>query len=188
MLVQKVAPLKEDIDKILSLDEAKEFIRVSDNEEDKDIQSFINSAIAEAEGITNRQFAKATYELYLSNFPRENFKFPKNPIQEIVSIEYMDLEGNYQTIDQSGYYLFTRYEVGHIVFNIFPSFKIKNHMKAVKITFTSGYLKDFPNDLKQWLKVKVSTLFEFREEIVSGAIISKTKHVDSILQRYRIRN
>ena len=67
-------------------------------------------------------------------------------------------------------------------------FKIKNHMKAVKITFTSGYLKDFPNDLKQWLKVKVSTLFEFREEIVSGTIISKTKHVDSILQRYRIRN
>ncbi len=57
-----------------------------------------------------------------------------------------------------------------------------------KQNWGDGYRKDFPNDLKQWLKVKVSTLFEFREEIVSGITISKTKHVDSILQRYRIRN
>lgn len=188
MIIQKVAPSQEDINKILSLDEAKSFMRIVSTDEDEDIQSYIKAAIADAEGITNRQFAKATYELYLSIFPWENFKLPKNPINKIVSIEYMDLEGNYQTIDQSTYYLFSRYEVGHIAFNVFPNFKIKNHKKAVRITFTSGYLEDFPMDLKQWLKVRVSTLNENREEITLGVSVSKNNHVDSILKRYRIRS
>lgn len=188
MIIQKVAPLQEDINKILSLDEAKSFMRIVSADEDKEIESYMKAAIADAEGITNRQFAKATYELYLSNFPWENYKLPKNPINEIVSIEYMDLEGNYQTIDPSTYYLFSKYEVGHITFNVFPNFKIKNHKKAVRITFVSGYLKDFPMDLKQWLKVRVSTLYENREEITLGVSVSKNNHVDSILKRYRIRS
>ena len=188
MLVMKVAPLESDINSILSLDSAKEYLRVLDNDEDNTITSCILSAISEAEGLTNRQFATATYELCLSNFPGENFKFPKNPIQEIVSIEYMDLEGNYQVIDSSSYYLFREYEVGKIVFNTTPNVQIKNHKQAVKITFKSGYLNKFPADIKQWLKVRVSTLFEYKEELVIGTIVAKTNHVDAILQRYKIRS
>lgn len=188
MLVQKVAPTQIDIDVILSLVEAKRFIRVIDTEDDEDINSFISSAITEAQDITNRQFASATYELYLSNFPRENFKFPKNPVQEIVSIEYMDINGVYQTIDSTSYYLFNEYEVGKIVFNTTPNVQIKSHKKAVRITFKSGYTTNFPADLRQWLKVRVATLFEYREEITAGLSISKNNHVDSILQRYRIRS
>ena len=101
MIVQKVAPTPTDIDEILSLEDAKRFIRVVDEDDDADIQSFIDSAITEAQDITNRQFASTTYELYLPNLPRENFKFPKNPVQEIVSIEYMDINGEYQTIDST---------------------------------------------------------------------------------------
>ena len=188
MIVQKVAPTQIDIDVILSLVEAKRFIRVIDTEDDEDINSFISSAITEAQDITNRQFASATYELYLSNFPRENFKFPKNPVQEIVSIEYMDINGVYQTIDSTSYYLFNEYEVGKIVFNPTPNVQMKNHKQAVRITFKSGYTSNFPADLRQWLKVRVSTLYEFREELTAGVSIAKNNHVDSILQRYRIRS
>ena len=188
MIVQKVAPTQTDIDNILSLEDAKRFIRVVDTEDDTDIQDFINSAITEAQDITNRQFASATYEIYLSNFPGENFKFQKNPVQEIVSIEYMDINGVYQTIDSTSYYLFNEYEVGKIVFNITLNVQMKNHKQAVKITFKSGYTSNFPADLRQWLKVRVSTLYEYREEIVIGTIVAKTNHVDSVLQRYRIRS
>lgn len=188
MIVQKVVPTQTDIDKILSLADAKRFIRVVETDDDADIQSFIDSAITEAQDITNRQFASATYEMYLSNFPRENFKFPKNPVQEIVSIEYMDINGEYQTIDSTSYYLFNEYEVGKIIFNTLPIVTIKNHKQAIKITFKSGYGSKFPADLRQWLKVRVSTLYEYREEIVIGTIVAKTNHVDSVLQRYRIRS
>lgn len=188
MIVQKVAPTQTDIDEILSLEDIKSFIRVIGTEDDEDIRSFLSSAITEAEDITNRQFAKATYELYLPNFPRENFCFPKNPVNEIVSIEYMDLDGNYQTIDSSTYYLYKKYEVGQIVFDVLPNVQIKWHKQAIKITFTSGYENNFPADLKQWLKVRVSTLFEYREELTAGVSVAKNNHVDSILQRYKIRS
>jgi uncharacterized phiE125 gp8 family phage protein len=188
MIVQIVAPTQTDIDNILSLADAKRFIKVVGTEDDEDITSFVLTAITEAEDITNRQFANATYELYLPNFPRENFCFPKNPINEIVSIEYMDLDGNYQTIDNSTYYLYKKYEVGQIVFDVLPNVQIKRHKQAVRITFKSGYTSDFPTDLRQWLKVRVSTLFEYREELIIGTIVAKTNHVDSILQRYKIRS
>ena len=74
MIVQKVVPTQTDIDEILSLEDAKRFIKVIGTDDDLDIKSFIESAITEAQDITNRQFASATYEMYLSNFPRENFK------------------------------------------------------------------------------------------------------------------
>ena len=189
MLELKVAPTQTEIDAILSLPSTKKFLRIIDTEEDETIQENILSAISEAEGLTNRQFAKATYELYLENFPRENFKFPKNPINEIVSIEYMDLEGKYQLLDSSTYYLYKLHEVGKIEFEEYPNVQIKRHKQAVRITFTCGYSEsEFPQDLRQWLKVRVSTLFEFREELTAGVSIAKNNHVDSILQRYRIRS
>ena len=65
---------------------------------------------------------------------------------------------------------------------------MKNHKQAVRITFKSGYASNFPADLRQWLKVRVSTLYEYREELTAGVSIAKNNHVDSILQRYRIRS
>ena len=59
----------------------------------------------------------------------------------------------------------------------------------MRITFTCGYSEsEFPQDLRQYLRVKVSTLFEFREDIVSGAIISRTNHIESIIEKYKIRS
>ena len=185
MIVQKVAPTQTDIDEILSLEDAKRFIRVVDTDDDADIQSFIDSAITEAQDITNRQFASATYELYLSEFKRE-IKLPKNPIQEIISIEYLDSSNNYVALDSSSYFLYEDLEIGTIVFKTIPGIRVEK--KAVKITFKSGYGSKFPADLRQWLKVRVSTLYEYREEIVIGTIVAKTNHVDSVLQRYRIRS
>lgn len=185
MIVQKVAPTDEDKNLILSLDVAKSFIKVIDDEEDADIQSFIDSAITEAQDITNRQFASATYELYLSEFKRE-IKLPKNPIQEIISIEYLDSSDDYINLDPSSYFLCEDLEIGIIVFKVIPG--VKSGRNSIKITFKSGYKSDFPADLRQWLKVRVSTLFEYREELTTGVSVSKNNHVDSILQRYRIRN
>ncbi len=185
MIVQKVAPAQTDINEILSLEDAKKFIKVIGTDDDADIQDFINSAITEAQEITNRQFASATYELYLSEFKRE-IKLPKNPIQEIISIEYLDSSNNYVVLDSTSYFLYEDLEIGTIVLKTIPGIRVEK--KAVKITFKSGYITNFPADLRQWLKVRVSTLFEYREELTAGVSIAKNNHVDSILQRYRIRS
>jgi len=184
MLVQKIAPTENDISKILSLSTAKSFMRIVGDDDNDDIQSMILGAIKEGEDCTNRQFATSTFELYLETF-KDELQLPKNPIASIEKIEVLDVDMSYKLLDDSSYYFYEKNEVGTIVFTNRPTTLI--HKKAVKITFTSGYGEYFPEDLRSWLKVRVSTLFEFREEIYIGATVNKTEHIDKILNRYKIR-
>ncbi|UTJ05394.1 head-tail connector protein [Arcobacter roscoffensis] len=187
MLKQTVAPTTESIEAILSLEDAKEFANIVGAHDDKVMSDLIKAAINDAEDITNRQFASATYELTLPKFT-QNMRLPKNPIQGVSKIEYMDQDGNYQTLETANYFFYEELEVGTLVFENLPGLKV--HPQAVKITFTSGYetADKFPAMLRQWLKVRVNTLYEHREELVLGTISTKLGHVDSVLDRYRIRS
>lgn len=185
MLVQKVAPTKTDIESIFSIADAKAFMRILGDDDNDIIYSMINSAFTEANDRTNRNLVTATFELYLSCFKNE-ITLPKNPIQEIVSVEYMDMDNNYVVLESANYYIYEKDGVDHLVFTSFTA--TPAHKKAVRITFKSGYVStEFPEDLKSWIRVKVSTLYEYREEFIVGASISKTSHVDSVISRYKIR-
>ena len=185
MLVQKVAPTKEDIESIFSTANAKGFMRIMGDEDNDIIYSMITSAFTEANERTNRNLVTATFELYLPSF-RNEIPLPKNPVQEIVSVEYMDMDNNYVVLESANYYIYENLGVDTLVFSSHQS--VPNHKKAVRITFKSGYKStNFPEDLKSWIRVKVSTLYEYREEFIVGASIAKTTHVDSVLSRYKIR-
>lgn len=185
MLKQIVAPTQDVIDYILSLASAKVFACIEGEHDDEIIKDLIRAAISEAEEVTNRQFATATYELTLSNLT-QNLKLPKNPIQEVSKVEYMDQDGVYQVLEPTSYYLHEELEVGVLVFEKLPA--IKNHKQAVKITFNCGYktAEEFPPMLRQWLRVRVNTLYEHREGITFSNV-KKLDHVDSVLDRHRIR-
>ncbi len=186
MLVQKVAPIQTDLDDILSIADAKTFMRILSEDEDTLIQSMIKGAIDEVNNRTNLNLATATFELYLSSLQNE-IKLPKNPIQSVEKVEYMDADGNYVLLGSANYYLWKLNGQDILVFDYFPA--TIDHKKAVKITFKSGFVADnFPGDIKSWLKVRVSTLYEYREEFIVGTIVGRTEHVDSVLDRYRIRS
>jgi len=178
-LVQIVAPAQEPI----SLSDAKDFLRVLDNDSDVLISSLIVAVREHVENVTNRQLESATYELYADDFVS---KLPKNPISSIEKIEYMGSEGNYILLDASTYYLYERNGIGYISYSEIPN--ILNHKKAVKITFTAGY-ETVPEAIKQYMKVKISTLFENREQFVIGVSISEfgNKFIDNLLVPYKVR-
>lgn len=178
-LVQKVAPIKEPI----ALEEAKDFLRVLDNDSDALISSLIVAVREHIENVTNRQLEIATYELFDEDFI---FKLPKNPIKSIDSIEYMDEDGTYVAMSDDNYYLYENLGIGHIAYEDLPL--VLEHKKAVKITFTAGYSK-VPEAIKQYMKVKISTLFENREQYVVGASISNfgDSFIENLLLPYRIR-
>jgi len=104
-LIQTVPPVQEPV----SLDEAKAFLRIIDNDDDTLIGSIITSVAEHTQKSINRQLEVATYELYADDFVS---KLPNSPIKEIVSIEYMDANGTYVTLDPTSYYLYERYGVG----------------------------------------------------------------------------
>lgn len=190
-LVQTVAPVQEPI----SLTEAKDFLRVLDNDSDALISSLIVAVREHVENVTNRQLESATFELYAETFIS---KLPKNPINSILKIEYMDEFGFYNTLDPLLYYLYEEYGIKKIMFldmdvnfnftdSKFPT--IQKHKEAVKITFTSGYTT-VPEAIKQYMKVKISTLYENREQFVIGVPISEFGHsfVENLLSPYKVRS
>lgn len=43
-----------------------------------------------------------------------------------------------------------------------------------------------PQTLRDWMGIKVNTLFEHREEIATGTIVQEFKHVERMLDAYRV--
>ena len=162
---QTVAPLAEP----LSLEDAKAFMRIIEDDDDDMIEAMITSAREFAENYTNRQFNEAMFELITDKFVQD-MKLRHNPIKSISKIEYMDADGNYQTMSTDDYYLYHQNGIGRINFSSFPS--IKDDKRAVKITFVSGY-ETIPTSIVQFLKVFVSTIYENREFYVVGVSVDK---------------
>jgi len=178
-LVQTVAPTTEPI----TLVEAKAFLRVLGSDDDALITTMIAQATKHVENVVNRQLIRATYELYTDGFIT---KLPKNPIQSIEKIEYMDENEVYQLLDASLYYLYEELEIGKIEYKDLPG--LLTHKKAVKITFVCGHTS-VPEPIQAYIKVKVSTLYEFREQFIVGASVSHPKDdfIENLLSPYKIK-
>ena len=179
-LIQTVAPIKEPI----TLDEAKDFLRVLNADSDTLINSLIIVCREHIENATNRQLESATFELIASDFI---CKLPKGTLQSISSIEYKDANGDYITLSTDSYYSYERNGESFIEYLAKPL--IASHKKAVKITYVCGY-DSVPESIKQYMKVKISTLFENRESYVIGASIAEfgSEFVENLLSPYKIRS
>jgi len=180
-LVQTVAPIKEPI----TLNEAKAFAVVFEDEDNALLESFISTAREYAENYTNRQFELATFELYTDRFT-QNMVIPKGHIKSIEKIEYMDNDGIYQILDTNLYYLFGENDIFRVHFE--KTMPHKHHKKAIKITFVAGY-DSVPNSIKTYIKHIVSTMYENREKFYQGTNISEIigDMYISILYKYRIQ-
>ena len=182
-LVQKVAPINE----VVSLEKAKEFMRVLEDDQNDVISSMILSATDYASNYTNRQFITATYELYTEIF-KQDMQLPKNPIQSITSVEYMDENGVYQPM--TDFYVYGENGVSKIHFEDMPTHK--EHKNAIRITFVAGYgdnSTDVPSAIISFILVMTSTLYENREQYVVGVSIDTMANpiLDKMLMMYKVR-
>ena len=179
-LIQTVAPLSEP----LALEEVKEFLRVLDTDSDVLISALIVAVREYVENITNRQLGVATFELLSEDLFSA---LPKGSLKAVDKIEILDETLTYVEFDTSKYYTYINNGIGYISFSEVPT--IQDHKQAVKVTFTCGY-DVVPETIKAYMKVKISTLFENREQFVIGASISEfgSSFIENLLSPYRIRN
>lgn len=177
-VVQTVAPASTSV----SLIDAKAFLRILHSDEDALITDIIKSVEEHTQNILNRQLEVATYELYTNDFIS---KLPKNPIKEVLKIEYMGEDGQYLELNSSTYYLYEIDGIGYISYSEVPLFL--EHQKAIKITFSCGY-DSVPFAIKSYMKVKIATYYEYREEYVIGTITSDFSdgYIHDLLKPYRI--
>ena len=190
----------------VSLAEAKQHLRVDGGDDDLLIGSLITAARQAAETKTGRQLITARWKLLLDAFPGPlmqsatgaSFSLPghaillaKCPVQSVVSIEYMDMNGATQVMPADDYVLDVACEPARIT----PVFgktwpPTLPQMGAVSVTFDAGYgaASAVPEGLKSWIKLRVGSLYGHREEmsVLSRGRIDPLPFVDGLLDGFKV--
>jgi len=191
----------------VSLAEAKQHLRVDGGDDDLLIGSLITAARQAAETKTGRQLITARWKLVLDAFPGPSlmqsatgasFSLPghaillaKCPVQSVVSIEYMDMNGATQVMPADDYVLDVACEPARIT----PVFgktwpPTLPQMGAVSVTFDAGYgaASAVPEGLKSWIKLRVGSLYGHREEmsVLSRGRIDPLPFVDGLLDGFKV--
>jgi len=161
--------------------------------EDSLLTRLIRGATEEGEHLCHRAFITQTWQRVLDEFPHGAIPLGMPPVQSIVAITYIDSAGITQVLAGSAYVLDNAldYEgwalpaAGHD----WPS--TADSANAVRASFIVGYgntAADVPDGVKDWLAARVSTLYQFRSQLVAGLSLQAVphEHIDGLLSRYRI--
>jgi len=177
----------------LELVDAKAHMRVSadDTSEDLLITSMIRAARQKAEQLTQRSLITQTWKYVFDCFDDcYPLLLAKGPHQSISSIVYKDMAGADQTLATTDYV----YDLSGPLARITPTFGKSwpvtlPQIAACSVTFVAGYggeAEDVPEGIRQWMLLRIATLYEHREEFVTGTIVSPLPHVDCLLEPYRV--
>ena len=191
----------------MSLIEAKLHLRVDFDEDDSLIASIITAARQAAETLTGRQLITARWKMVLDAFPGPSlmgvpdgatFSLPghaillaKCPVQLVVSIEYLDMNGIVQVMPANDYVLDCACEPARIT----PVFgktwpPTLPQIGAITVSFDAGYgaASAVPAGIKSWIKLRVGSLYSHREEMamLSRGRIDPLPFVDGLLDGYRV--
>ena len=191
----------------ISLAEAKAHLRVDISDDDTLITALIVAARQYAETECQRVFVTQTWKLVLDAFPGpalqgipfgQPWTLPgfaivvdRPPVQTIDSIQYLDMSGTLQTMPVSDYTA----ELTNAPARITPKFgKIwpitMPQIGAVTVNFTAGYgnAAAVPEGIKAWMKIRIGTMYENREEValMSRGKIEPLPYVDRLLDGFRV--
>ena len=199
-LTLSVAPTVEPV----SVDEIKSQLRIIDDDADNTTLSFyIQSAREFFETQTNRQLCTATWIATYDFFPGRKvdeyrppgwrygiIRLPRSPLASVVSVQYIDTNGDTQTLASTEYQVSTKSEPGRVAPARFKVWPITDpmSMEAVTVTFTAGYggASDVPVRFKQAIRFLVGHLYENREATVEQALTDLPLGFKSYLRASKI--
>jgi uncharacterized phiE125 gp8 family phage protein len=189
MSIQCVAPATT---QLVSLAETKIHLKQEEDADDSLISSLIKAATKKAQNVTKRQFLEATFESRLDRFP-VCFEFPRPPLLSVVSIKYIDTDGNEQTFDSSKYSVDTFRTIGRAVLKSGESWpSVDDDINVVRVQWKAGYgtkQSDVPEDIRAAILLTVGHLYEHREDVIVGASVNELPQgALDLLWSYRIVN
>lgn len=169
-----------------ALADAKLHLRVDTPDDDPLIQNLIQSAREYIEARTGMALVSQTWVLQLDRFPRFDrvelwpapgvplgaILLPRNPVQSVSSIVWIDQNGASNTVDPSTYTVDLTSNPARIACTFNQSWPNVSSpglamMGGVQVTFVSGYasLAQIPSNLKTALHLMVGHWYINREEV-----------------------
>lgn len=158
----------------MNLDEVKDHLRVTGDEENFLIQKYIKAAVDYVENYTGLRLMTQTWDYFLDNFPTGQIKMPYAPLQSITSIKYYDSDNAQQTLTVTTDYLVdTTSKPGRIEYvSSWPTTYAKNN--AAEIRFVCGYTTRglIPEGIQTALFLLIAHYYENRNAVMvsTGAL------------------
>lgn len=182
----------------ITLEEARNHLRLdadsdSDGHPDDSLieNVYLPAARQFCEDFLGWSIAYKTIELALDKFP-DDFEL-LYPANSIVSVKYIDSDGDEQTLDPDGYTLDGYSNPSWLIINngySWPS--VSAVPNAVKVIYTTGYGVDSDADqvpfaIKAAILLQLGHLYENREDATDKPITSIANGVESLLRPLRTR-
>ena len=161
----------------VSLLDAKRHLRIEHDEEDGQIEAWIESARVASENDTKRSYVSQTWELILNKTPKDGIitiPSPATPVQEVLSIMLNDEEVE-----------LSNFEVD--IYNASILIKTEAQIERVAIRFKAGFgnAEEVPAPLKSAILLRVGHLYLHREAVGSSNLKTTPFAVESLELPYR---
>lgn len=156
------------------------------------ITALISAARSDAEQQTGRTIAAARWERVLDAFPDSGIALAWPVVTSVVSVKYVDTAGELQTLASTAYTLDADFLPGWVL----PSAASPawpdtlDTANAVRVQFDTAWdaAVAVPEEVKSWIKMRVASLFKFREMVAAGVSVAELPrgHGDGLLDKWRL--
>lgn len=174
----------------VSISDMKDHLRVTHTDEDSYIEALILAAAKMCENFQNRRYMQTAKIEKLDEFPDNGIIRPGwAPLIQVDSIQYVDVDGNTQTVSVSVYDVDTDMEPGRITpaYNeTWPS--TRPEINAVTINYQAGYATadEVPDEIKHAIKLLVGHFYEHRESVSEVKLQEIPQGIQNLLWPGRI--
>lgn len=176
----------------LSIEDAKEHLRIDQHEEDVWLLDAIKATRQRAEGMMGRALITQTLEVALSGWPAGRvIELPRPPLVSVTSVKYYGENDTEYTLAASNYHVDTRTTPGRLVLKgtaQWPATALRE-VNGVIIRYVAGYgseAADVPAEIRAALKLWLGELYEVRENSAAGGLVTVPAAGEKLLLKYRV--
>lgn len=148
----------------VTLGEAKSHLRITDSAEDDLVEGLIKSAAEHIESETGLSLITKTYRLWIDDVPPDGLvRLPKNPLRQIVQVNWYDGNGTPTELPGSAYFLNSIARPARLKFE--RASCPGGLCNGIEVDFDAGYGDtgvDVPDLIRRALLILVSHWYEFR--------------------------
>lgn len=158
---------------------AKSHLKVEHSDDDTYIDGLVTAATQEVENITSRTMISTTYDMYLTEFPKDGIVLPFSPVSSITSVKYYNGSNVETTWDSSNYH-YNIYEQPCVIRYVddYPD-TYEDRSDAVVVRFVAGYANAaaIPAQLIQAIKMIIGEYYETRSDVPRDAVMTAVKRL-----------
>lgn len=185
---------------VVTLDEAKDHLHLTQDREDAQIRRFISAATAHIDGYESwlgRSIGLQTLEArFDGSCHSDGLWLPCPPVVEVISVKFFNSDRVEQTVNPSDYELIDR--TIYPISGAAPWAYARSARETIRVRYRAGYVADpeadplvgaAPDDIKAAILLMVGDLHANRDTVVFGASaaeIPMSLTVERLLSKYRV--